>query len=75
VPLFALKWPDELAPPVRKEGFWPTAGRAEPEAAPPPEGPLIAIAVGKTNEGESFPANPTEAISTPIAMKRDGILT
>jgi hypothetical protein len=34
------------------------AGRPEPELPPPPVGPLVAIAVGKTKEGESLPAKP-----------------
>ena len=35
-----------------------TAGRPEPDPPLPPVGPFVAIAVGKTNEGESLPANP-----------------
>ena len=48
---------------MRKEGLLATAGRPEP--VPPPEPlapPLVAIAVGKTKEGESFPANPARCI-------------
>jgi hypothetical protein len=46
------------APPVRKDGLFATAGRPEPEPPLPPVGPLVAIAVGKTKEGESLPAKP-----------------
>ena len=35
-----------------------TAGLPDPDPPEPPAGPLVAIAVGKTNEGESLPANP-----------------
>jgi len=37
-----------------------TAGRPEPEVPLLPVGPRVAMAVGKTNEGESLPANPTQ---------------
>jgi hypothetical protein len=46
---------------VRKDGLLATAGLPDPELAPPaPLAPalLVAIAVGKTKEGESLPANP-----------------
>ena len=59
VPLFACREPPEPAPPVRKDGLLATAGRPEPEPPPaPPTPPFVAIAVGKTKEGESLPANP-----------------
>ena len=59
VPLFADKAPPEPVPPVRNEGLFATAGLPEPEPPPPPPGPpLVAIAVGKTKEGESLPAKP-----------------
>ena len=37
-----------------------TAGRPEPELPPPapPVGPRVAMAVGKTKDGESLPAKP-----------------
>ncbi len=58
VPRFMERWPDGPAPPVRKEGLFATAGRPEPEPLLPAAGPLVAIAVGKTKEGESLPAKP-----------------
>ena len=57
VPLFAERLPPP-APPVRNEGLFATAGLPEPEPPAPPTPPLVAIAVGKTKEGESLPANP-----------------
>jgi hypothetical protein len=39
-----------------------TAGRPEPELPPPPVGPLVAMAVGKTKEGESLPAKPGRSL-------------
>lgn len=56
VPLLALRLLLGPAPPVRKEGLFATAGRPDP--VPPPAAPFVAIAVGKTNEGESLPAKP-----------------
>jgi hypothetical protein len=35
-----------------------TAGLPDPELPPPAPAPFVAIAVGKTKEGESLPANP-----------------
>jgi hypothetical protein len=59
VPLFADKCPPGPAPPVKKDGLFATAGLPEPELPPPPPGPdLVAMAVGKTNEGASLPAKP-----------------
>lgn len=58
VPRFIDRWPPGPAPPVRYEGLLATAGRPDPELAAPPAPLLVAIAVGKTNEGESFPAKP-----------------
>ena len=51
----------ELAPlpppaPLKYEGLFATAGLPVLPAAPD----LLAIAVGKTNEGESLPAKPAE---------------
>ena len=57
VPLFAERLLPP-APPVRNEGLFATAGRPEPDPPAPPTPPLVAIAVGKTKEGESLPANP-----------------
>lgn len=56
VPLLALRLLLGPAPPVRKEGLFATAGRPDP--VPPPAAPFVAIAVGKTNDGESLPAKP-----------------
>lgn len=58
VPRFADKCPPGPAPPVRNEGLFITAGRPEPEPPAPPLAAFVAIAVGKTNEGESLPAKP-----------------
>ena len=58
VPRFMERWPVGPAPPVRNEGLFATAGRPEPEPLLPAAGPLVAIAVGKTKEGESLPAKP-----------------
>jgi len=59
VPRLELRWlllgP---APPVRKDGLLATDGRPEPEPPPPPAPLLVAMAVGKTKDGESFPAKP-----------------
>lgn len=60
MPRFELRWPDGPAPPVKKEGLFATAGRPEPEPPPPPAGPFVAIAVGKTKDGESLPAKPVQ---------------
>lgn len=43
---------------MRNDGLFPTAGRPDPDPPAPPAGPLVAIAVGKTKDGESFPAKP-----------------
>jgi hypothetical protein len=58
VPRFPDRWPPGPAPPVKKEGLLATAGRPEPEPPAPPAAPFVAIAVGKTKEGESLPAKP-----------------
>lgn len=58
VPRFMLRWLEGPAPPVRKDGLFATAGRPEPEPAWLPAPPFVAMAVGNTNEGESFPAKP-----------------
>lgn len=63
VPRFALRWLPGPAPPVRKDGLFATDGRPDPEPPPPVVGPLVAMAVGKTKEGESFPAKPEAALS------------
>lgn len=60
VPLLADSAPPCPVPPVRNEGLLAIAGLPDPEPPEPPAAaPLVAIAVGKTNEGESFPANPS----------------
>ena len=58
VPLLAESDPPEPAPPVRYEGLFATAGRPDPEPPAPPTPPLVAMAVGKTNDGASLPAKP-----------------
>lgn len=58
VPLFADIAPPDPAPPVRNDGLFATAGLPDPEPPDPPAGPFVAMAVGKTNEGESLPAKP-----------------
>lgn len=58
VPRFADRCPPGPAPPVRNEGLFATAGRPDPEPPAPPAADLVAMAVGKTNEGESLPAKP-----------------
>ena len=62
VPLFEATFELGPAPPVRYDGLFATAGRPEPEPPPPgpPGPPFVAIAVGKTKEGESLPAKPEE---------------
>lgn len=62
VPRFPDKCPLGPAPPVKKDGLFATAGRPEPEPPLPPVGPLVAIAVGKTKEGESLPAKPKSTL-------------
>lgn len=61
VPRFVDKWPPGPAPPVRKDGLFATAGLPDPVPPLPPAGPFVAIAVGKTKEGESLPAKPIVA--------------
>lgn len=69
VPRFIDRWPPGPAPPVRYEGLLATAGRPDPELAAPPAPLLVAIAVGKTNEGESLPAKPNLILlSTPSLL-------
>lgn len=58
VPRFIDRCPPGPAPPVRYEGLLATAGRPDPELAAPPAALFVAMAVGKTNEGESLPAKP-----------------
>jgi hypothetical protein len=60
VPRFAERWLPGPAPPVKKDGLLATAGRPDPEppVALPAAEPFVAIAVGKTKEGESLPAKP-----------------
>lgn len=58
VPRLPERCPPGPAPPVKKEGLLATAGLPEPELPAPPAGPLVAMAVGNTKEGESFPAKP-----------------
>lgn len=58
VPRFIERCPPGPAPPVRYEGLLATAGRPDPEPAPAAAAPFVAMAVGKTKEGESLPAKP-----------------
>jgi hypothetical protein len=73
VPRFPDRCPPGPAPPVRKEGLFATAGRPEPEPPLPPVGPLVAIAVGKTKEGESLPAKPSHVwlLHIELGLKMD----
>ena len=59
VPLFAAREPPDPAPPVRYDGLFATAGLPDPVLPAPPTPPFVAIAVGKTKDGASLPANPT----------------
>lgn len=61
VPRLPDRCPPGPAPPVKKEGLFATAGRPEPVPPAPPAGPFVAMAVGKTKEGESLPAKPRDA--------------
>lgn len=70
VPRFDDRWPDGPAPPVRKEGLFATPGRPDPEPPAPPAGPFVAIAVGKTNEGESLPAKPVQRECQELAAEQ-----
>jgi hypothetical protein len=58
VPRFIERCPPGPAPPVRYDGLFATAGRPDPDPPLPAAGPFVAIAVGKTNDGESLPAKP-----------------
>ena len=58
VPRFADKFELGPAPPVKYDGLFPTAGLPDPELPPPPAPLFVAMAVGNTKEGASFPANP-----------------
>ena len=66
VPLFADNCEPGPAPPVRYDGLFATAGLPEPELAAPPAVPLVAIAVGKTNEGASLPAKPKKIVNVGV---------
>lgn len=58
VPRFIERCPPGPAPPVRYDGLLATAGRPDPELAPDAAAFFVAMAVGKTKEGESLPAKP-----------------
>lgn len=62
VPRFIDRFPPP-APPVRYDGLFATAGRPDPEPPLPAAAPFVAIAVGNTKEGESFPAKPVIDLS------------
>lgn len=57
MPRFAERCELPPPPPDRKDGLFATAGRA-PELPALPAPALVAMAVGKTKEGESLPAKP-----------------
>jgi hypothetical protein len=63
VPRFPDRFDPGPAPPVRNDGLFATAGRPEPEPPGAPAAPFVAIAVGKTKEGASLPANPGVSVS------------
>lgn len=58
VPRFADRCELAPPPPAKNDGLFATGGRPDPELPPAPAPALVAIAVGKTKDGESFPANP-----------------
>lgn len=58
MPRFPDRFEPGPAPPVRKDGLFATAGLPDPEPPPPGAAPFVAIAVGKTKDGASLPANP-----------------
>ena len=62
VPRFADKCELPPPPPPKNDGLFATAGLPAP-AVPELPGVLVAIAVGKTNEGESLPAKPGPGVS------------
>lgn len=66
VPLFPDRCPPGPAPPVRNDGLFATAGLPDPEPPAPAAGPFVAMAVGKTKEGESLPANPSLEYPVPL---------
>lgn len=59
VPLFADNALPVPVPPVRNDGLFATAGLPDPDPPAPPGPPFVAIAVGKTKDGESLPAKPS----------------
>jgi hypothetical protein len=65
VPRFADNEPPWPAPPVKYEGLFGAAGRPEPVPPEPPTPPFVAMAVGNTKDGASFPANPIDALASP----------
>lgn len=67
VPRFADKCELPPPPPDRNEGLFAAAG-LEPAVLPALPAPaLVAIAVGKTKDGESLPANPEIVRDAPSA--------
>ena len=58
VPRFPERCPPEPPPPVKNDGLLTTAGLPEPVPPPPLPEAFVAMAVGKTKEGESLPAKP-----------------
>lgn len=75
VPRFADRWEPAPPPLARKDGLFATGGlpAAEEPALPAPA--LVAIAVGKTKEGESLPAKPGDlsAWSLPAELHVEAI--
>jgi len=72
VPRFEARWPavEPLDPLARKEGFEGGAGRFEEL----PGAWRVAIAVGKTNEGESLPAKLQPIWVSQESLEGHGIL-
>lgn len=64
VPRFPERWPPGPAPPVKNEGLFAIAGLPDPEPPAPPPALFVAIAVGKTKDGESFPAKPVQELES-----------
>lgn len=75
VPRFADRWEPAPPPVARKEGLFATGGLPEAEEPAPPAPALVAMAVGKTKEGESLPAKPGDlsAWSLPAELHVEAI--
>ena len=73
VPRLADSAPPDPAPPVRNDGLFATDGLPEPEPPAPPTPPFVAIAVGNTKDGASFPANPDSRDSEYLEGEKQGV--